>query len=511
MNIISEYEKSSKIKNYFCTWRTQATLKNSEKYLKIRKNSTPDVLSEEFLFGEPGILNDIPEKIRRDLIVVIDDGWDVPYGLKATFGTEDFKKYGSMILDEERFPSFTGTPAERLKKLGDKIKSMGYNGLGLWIAIQMPGEDYPGKDANGARGFWEERFGWCREADVKYLKIDWGNRTHDYVYRKMMNDVAKSVYPELLIEQAYNQQPFDMLYSEHGSDDYRIRLAKISTCLKNGDIFRVYDNSQEFKTTTMFSRAIEAFKSVHGNIEAYIAIPNVEDEVYIGAALGCCVGAMRDYVRESDPDNKLSSDIETSENELVRAVMWYRIAPPFAVKDSDFEISDEIFTDIYKYPHIDGNPWPYKSDKLVAQNCYAAMSRNMPLPIVGKSECGEKPYVMCAKNPITSAISVFAAPRVIGGSCNITPLSKVRIHAETSEIPIGIFGHFDSLEIEFEDFITGKHVYAQDLAADEAMDITDEVDVKEALLTIKGETIDRIGLSVKQTENELPGLVIILK
>ena len=72
---------------------------------------------------------------EEKLIFVFDDGWDVPYGLK----NNDNNDFGSLILNEERFPSFSGEPKERMKKLVDKVKSFGWKGVGLWICASAKG------------------------------------------------------------------------------------------------------------------------------------------------------------------------------------------------------------------------------------------------------------------------------------------------------------------------------------------------------------------------------------
>ena len=126
MNIIPE--KIYDTGNYLCTWRTQNTVLKNKKLDKLNLNQTRDSLCEEFLFGNPGILSLLDNEIKKDLIIVLDDGWDVDYGLKPSpkdGGNEDYKKFGSMLLNEKRFPSFDGSPKERLKKLSDKIKEMG--------------------------------------------------------------------------------------------------------------------------------------------------------------------------------------------------------------------------------------------------------------------------------------------------------------------------------------------------------------------------------------------------
>ena len=124
MNLIPESARTTG--NYFCTWDSQC----DEMYDRTPlAESIPsrDAMNEDFLFGGNGLLNRF-DGIRGDLIVVLDDGWDVPYG--AT----DRRLFGSLEADPERFPSLSGlSPAGRLKALADRVCALGYRGLGLWI------------------------------------------------------------------------------------------------------------------------------------------------------------------------------------------------------------------------------------------------------------------------------------------------------------------------------------------------------------------------------------------
>lgn len=140
------------------------------------------------------------------------------------------------------------------------------------------------------------------------------------------------------------------------------------------------------------------------------------------------------------------------------------------------------------------------------QDSYAALSRNMELPKVVSDM--EKPFILSSINPKTNALSVFVVPRSIGGNVMYTFKADVTIKAKSSEYPIGIFGHYKSLTIEFENNIENKKIYAQDLAADEAEDITEKVAVSGNKITLSGEIIDRIGLTVKEVDTELPGLIV---
>lgn len=519
MNILQS-EQKLKVKNYWCTWRTQETVRKNKKLNRIHNASTPDVIDEDFLFGNIGVLNTFDNEIRKDIMIVLDDGWDVEYDLKPDWrngGNDDFNSYGSFVLNENRFPSFIGEPKERLKKLNDKVKSMGYAGIGLWIAIQMPGCNANNNpSAEEAREYWEERMEWFKFADIKYLKIDWGHLSHDMEYRKMINETAKKIYPEIIVEQAFNQDMRDVRFKEHETQEYIDRVNEIAFYLKHGDTFRVYDAIPEFRHTTIISRTIEAFKSVQGNSQECNSIPNVEDAVYVGAALGCTIGAMRKYCFEKLSEYNYHAAIQTPDSALKRALIWQRTAPPFEINKSDFKIYNEYVTDSYLFPYIEGNPWPFMSEKLMVQDCCLGMSRNMELPLIelpDDTSHGEKPYVVSSINPITHALSIYSAPRTIGGSCFYSILADVTVIAENSEYPIGIFGKYHQLKFVFKNDINieNKRVYAQDMATTEAEDITNEVEICDNVLIIKGDTINRVGLTTKECDSELPGMAVILK
>ncbi|MBQ2967432.1 MAG: hypothetical protein IJE10_04840 [Clostridia bacterium] len=509
MNLLKN-SKPQHTGNYWCTWRTQTTVSKNKTLQKINTDSNRDCMGEEFLFGEVGVLHTIDPEIRGDLIVVLDDGWDIPYGLNnISFRNRDanYFKFGSLILDETRFPSFTGTPQEKLKKLGDTVKGMGYKGIGLWVAVQVANPECKIFSAEEAEPYWKERMLWCKEADIQYLKLDWGANDHDKDYRVMLNRLAKLYSPSTKIEHAYTQWVFDKRVAEHADEDYQNRLEEIGFYQLHCDYFRVYDATAEFRNVTLMSRAMECFKAARGKEKESNSIPNVEDGVYIGAALGCSIGAMRNYTFESNPAFHYTKKLETPMTALKRALIWQRLAPPFAISESPFEISENYVTDAYCYPYIEGNPWPYVSEKYVAQDCFTAMSRNMPLPEV-KAEYNEKPPVVCSIHPLTKALSVYAAPRTTGGSIFYSILADVSVQGGESRYPVGIFGKYKSLTITFTDDITDKKIFAQDLCTIEAQDITEKVAVCGNRLTISGELIETVGLTVRQCKTELPGLIV---
>ena len=82
--------------NYWCTWDTQYRM-NTVEDGKITLNLR-DILDESFLFGRRGLLNGYFEHIRKDIYVLLDDGWDVPRHIP---GNGEISAFVSLILNEE--------------------------------------------------------------------------------------------------------------------------------------------------------------------------------------------------------------------------------------------------------------------------------------------------------------------------------------------------------------------------------------------------------------------------
>ena len=94
---------------YWCTWATQdKTLKN---HLMTGELNFPgdqgvpgvrDNINDEVIFGRKGWLKLFPET-RGDIMFLVDDGWDVPYGAKG--GQKGIHSFGSLVAERDRFPS----------------------------------------------------------------------------------------------------------------------------------------------------------------------------------------------------------------------------------------------------------------------------------------------------------------------------------------------------------------------------------------------------------------------
>lgn len=150
--------------DYMCTWNLQGYVTSYVGNEQMRR-----AMNEENLFGKGAYQNwaELFPAIRADLYFVMDDSWDIPLEENAA---GDNPYLGTVELNEERFPSFEGTPAERLKQLTQRLKKLGWKGAGGWICAQraprlaaVPEEDY-----------WTERLRAAHKAGFSYWKVDWG-------------------------------------------------------------------------------------------------------------------------------------------------------------------------------------------------------------------------------------------------------------------------------------------------------------------------------------------------
>lgn len=497
MNLIPE--KIADTGNYYCTWATQARLRPADMIddsTDVRNN-----MREDILFGENGILSDYMNEVRSDLIVLLDDGWDVPYGTKNPDNTGLF---GSMKLDEGRFPSFTGDPTERLSKLVGKIKSLGYRGVGLWVACQKPfSSGDPVENVEESRKYWEDAAKMCHDAGIVYWKVDWGRMALNADYRVMMTECVRKYAPEILIEHFPDGMypPFGKYV--HGRDGftqnemaYNKKIAGVS------DYLRTYDVHTYFADPITLNRVALILDS---NLERKNGrgILNVEDSLYLGAGLGCSLGVMRHNRFEKGREVKKTN----SYTETVRALKWQRIAPPFAVDETYHRVSDALLTDSHTFPPKEPDTWPFVAGKTLRIESPAAVSRGCELPVAS----GEKiPLLAASMNPQTCAYSIATLARTIGDDILRYFRADVTGNAGMAR-EVGIFGEYDSLTLCFDYDITGKTIMAQDLAADEASDITPLVKACGNRLIISGKLIDDIcAVNLAPDDYSAPGLVLRL-
>ena len=493
MNFIPEEVK--KTGNYFCTWDSQCDHINTWKE-RPQNFTSRDAMCEEFLFGKNGLLNSF-DGVRKDLIVVLDDGWDVPYGAKDT------RVFGSLEADPERFPSLARlTPAGRLKALSERIRALGYKGLGLWVPSQsqlmINGKEIS-RTPEEERLFWEERARWCNEADVLYLKVDWGEHSDDAAYRIMMTECVRKFSPQTAVEHAFVGHP---LFEENGHGIPPEKAEYLKNVLPASDYLRTYDVVHELKYASTVNRVSICLKAAKNC--GCDTVLNIEDTALIGAALGCSIGVMR---HELEKVRKYLPLPPRMASESVCALLWQRTAPPFSAGKTELHISAERLKDVWRCPERGPGYWPDVKAGDYYVTAPAAISRNMPLPEVTAK--GEKPYVLCSVNPENGALCVAVTPRTFVEGLYITPLADIRVKGGEPDRPVGIFGRFESLCIEFEKEAQGRRVFAQNLLSDTAQDITSLVTLSGSRLTIPGSVMLSVG-APEEPEKGIPAVVIKL-
>lgn len=507
-------DKISKTPNYWCTWKTQAytvdtatTGGSTERWTKL------DNLSQEHVFGPTGWANVMYPTIRNNLYLLFDDGWEVRLDSSRT--GNDRRLMGTMLLAEDKFPACTGTPAQRLKKLNQLCLDAGWRGAALWIPAQASGEPANGKalDSTALRAYFAERFGWCKTAGIKYLKVDWGYHMKDETFRSMLTVLAKAIDPELLIEHAAGTPPLNDYGCPWCSKEFRqtgrfkqCEMGKTFNAAKRiipvSQVFRTYDTSEPFNTTTTLDRLGELLQTYSQRAEV-TSILNCEYAAYIGASLGCAIGLM-----SVPPGTKTPRPVKHNYDEAIRAVNWFKLAPAFAIGYGKNYVDTAILTDTHVFKP--GDSWIYwLNGEKVVQSAPAVMSRNMPLPNV--SGVGELPFVMASCNP-NGAVAIATQERRSSERGVYFPLADVTTEAGNGQHPVGIFGRYKSLTLHFTQTITGKKVLAQDLAGSTATDITNLVTTKGNSLLLSGELINRIGSSAASPGDvSAPGLVVVLR
>jgi hypothetical protein len=489
--------------NYWCTWNLQEAVSNQSKGTVNVRN----VLSEEFLLGPSGWAKKMFPQIRGDLILLLDDGWDIPLipGCDKKSNDDMMKQYiSSFILNPSKWPNYTGNPAERLSHLNHEIKKEGWKSIGLWVAAVEAASLKFGWPLFRS-SYWRERMDWCRQAKVTYWKVDWGLKCNLKIFRKNLTKMGRKFHPTLVIEHAHCTGAFN---NKEGngrvSDDY---LTHTLAYMEFSDVVRLYDINFELGKATMLDRLAEVLKpftqfppdpSVRYKIKTD-PILHTEDELYMAAAFGCTMGIMRHPLQ--GPHVKL--------HEAVRAIKWQRIAPPFGIKQAPVIISDHVLWDSRFFS-------PGESIK---QGAPAAMTRGLPLPdFVDHADSTSAhlglqniPFIIASRNP-NGAIGIATLGRIQGKENYYTPKVAVTLQIPSWTSPIGIFGEYSSLTLQSSTPCDASQIWAQDLGADLAIDVTKEIQREANRISLPGELIHRIGTQTNPPEDPSePGLVLSFK
>ena len=501
MNLIPD-SHSGIVSDYFCTWSAQGRW-NLPCSAELGPMKMRDRLTEDFLFGENGLLHGFDPASRSGLTVVLDDGWDVPAGSAPQ---KNLPAFGSLVVDSAKFPSCTGTPEERLAKLGDRVRALGYAGLGLWVAVQISGAapDAVFTDAE-IYAYWAERARWCRAAGVKYWKCDWGRSDRDLRFRGLMTRAVKDNAPELLIEHLYPiPEPLDSELPRDGA--FRERMALARDFFRISDALRTYDVAPEFEVPSTLQRIADLFEGASSRTQTGCrGLLNVEDCLYLAPGCGAAAGVMRAPLAEFTPRLARSARM----TELTRLLAWHRLCPPFCLREASFRKSGERLRAAYAFPQ-DFSGWPDMHGRTVVQSAPASMSFNLPLPAAQPDEEGNLPYLLAAKSPESFASALCVLPCTQPGRLYVTPRCHVSLGTLDSRFPVGLFGWVKDYALRFDRNIEGSRVLLQDLAAREAVDVTGQAARSGCSLTLPGGLIERI-CAVNQPAGDTSAPAVVLK
>ena len=465
--------------NYWCTWITQGTtLRKAQKAGKTvfaGDQGVPqqrDNLNEAVLFGEDGWAKLFYPNERGALFLLLDGGWDLPYGT-TTGGAKSLSMRGACIPHPDRFPSLKGTPGERLKALNDKVKSLGWRGVGVWIPAHVHGDMAKGRMLTDeeAREVLAEKMRLCKEAGVEYWKIDWGMRSNSVAFRRLMSDVRDKVYPGLILEHCWVPgTPLNDVDKKHGcTQSYKGRLFGNKEWCRNrkdhfavmeaSDVFRTYDVLYPFQYVTTLERcAYYSTLAEEGKLPVMLTIQ--ERPYIIGPGLG--------HVLDIAPSGMRNG--KAVPNDACVALAWQKIAPPFG-HDTELRTrySDEVLEDVWTYSDKDCSWFTAAIGKTVKQGAPAVVTRGLPLPEV-KAE-GPKPFICGARYP-NGAIALAFLPRVVDGKGYVECLADVTLDAKLEAgKPLGVFGRFRTLMLK-GGIADGAHIQARQLPYGKACDVT---------------------------------------
>ena len=483
-------ETPSGAPNYWCTWAVQNYMYGHHlrefkpELLEGDSGSrlAHDAMNETVLLGSDGWAKMFFPQVRKDLYLMLDDGWEAG-------GTSTFE------LDTLKFPSFTGSRERRLAELNKAIQGESWRGAALWC------RNTPG----GAQDEHLEMI--SEEAGVRYWKIDIGDPEFHLV------DLRRSNHARLQFEHVHGESPLNGDWRKEGRFGQQPWGSRRQQILANTDVYRTYDVTSILSLSTTLDRLAEMLKGAHGHTDVR-ALLNVEDEVYVAAALGCTMGILRHPLVGRRPGTDLDlffngpRQTKRRMDEVVRALRWQRIAPPFPAGEGSFEASSEILTDSWSFER--GQTWENGLIGHTArQGAPSVITRNLSLPRV--TSPAEKPFVFASRFP-NGAVAIGIQERTRPGRQWYLPAAGIELEVADAPGPFGIFGSCKTLTLIFDKPLSGKRILVQDLAGNDAFDVTGDVKMNGPRLQLTEANLNSFGLrSASNGDLSSPGLVLSLK
>jgi len=476
-----------------------------------------DIMCEKFLFGEDGIAVTQHPESRNKLYLLLDDGWDVKSSMRGALDEEEwFKPYlGCCQISEEKFPDYGDTPEERLKTMADKIKALGWRGLGIWISPTISyGRDVIGRELD-FMDFWKLRLEWSKYAGVAYWKVDWGSFDISDRHKKQLMLEKSKIYPELVIENAFVRPPINQKGEESA-----FSLAAHRYRLSYSDVLRIYDTTFPMSLPTTLSRVAALLVYPPAMEPGALGLINAEDELYVCAALGLTMGIMRydmGSVELAGGGNEsyggtgpfpATRPARKQLDEVIRAANWQEVAPAFSIGLGNSIISTQRNSDRWKFTRDQTWNQSYCDKEFLEQRAPRIIARNAPLPVItSKYDEAEYPYIAASRNP-NGALSIASFGRVAIDRGYYTCAADVLWDAGALSGPVGIFGVFNSLELRFNQDLSGKRVYAGDLLDGVLYDITDEVSVSKNSILLSKALIEKYSFAAKSEDFSEGGMLL---
>src|SRR5262249_13083863 len=119
-------------------------------------------------------------------------------------------------------------------------------------------------------------------------------------------------------------------------------------------------------------------------------------------------------------------------------------------------------------------------------------------------------FVVASQHP-NGALAVGTLPRALTAEIVTLP-AAITLSMPKVNVPVGVFGNFETLTLATTEQLRGRHLLAQDLATDVAVDVTQHVIIRQSELIIPGDLIRRLGTSANgPVELSDPGLVFLIQ
>eukprot|EP00656_Telonema_subtile_P014004 TRINITY_DN17120_c0_g1_i1.p1 TRINITY_DN17120_c0_g1~~TRINITY_DN17120_c0_g1_i1.p1 ORF type:complete len:352 (-),score=60.36 TRINITY_DN17120_c0_g1_i1:88-1143(-) len=330
--------------------------------------------------------------------------------------------------------------------------------------------------------------------------------------------------------------------SDNGTRASTSDMHKFASVLNCTDVLRTYDTVRVLSIPTVLDRQAQLLQYARN-------LPQCTDpqclaqrllggsgEPTVTVALGGVLQPMRSNLRGMELPAAMqtyagegggSRGRQHREDEVERLARWGRLAAPFGVAKhgpEQIELDTAVLRDSWKFKLCDDAAVISHGleNKTVEQAAPARVTRGgLPLPSVRPlSPGGLVPFVVSTKFP-SGAVSISTLGRTIVREYS-EPLAHVNQTIPTATPTtqgcpsprIGVFGKFASLTIDFSAVAASScRVWAQDLASNEATDVTEQLSWDGRMLRVSGTLIDSLGTAAKSRVDDVspPGLLLALR